>query len=182
MDKKGIWVVRILTSDIEISAMNYFEPRKNIIVPNITHISGLVMFETDILVLSNSGYAIGMEIKISKSDLKADLKKSQWKNIDNPNEFRRWFDRFKYFYYGVPHYLTEAAFQQIPEWCGLIEYKKNKEETYTYGNCVRLPQQIFRTKWTDKEVLKLAKLGTLRIPNLKYKINQYVHLTKTNKL
>ena len=48
--------------------MNFFNYRANLIVPNISW--GLGLHECDLLVLTSSGYATEIEIKVSKADLK----------------------------------------------------------------------------------------------------------------
>lgn len=61
--------------DIELSIFRLYDIRQHVIVPNISNQMFLVPFETDMLVLTQSGYATGFEIKVSKSDLLADLRK-----------------------------------------------------------------------------------------------------------
>jgi len=61
------------TSDIEFAVAKYFNFRKNLIVPNVSW--GFNIHECDLLIVRKSGYAIEVEIKISKSDFKADFKK-----------------------------------------------------------------------------------------------------------
>ena len=61
--------------DIEVAIMNEMNFRQNLIIPNVTNQMTIVPFETDVLVLTKSGYAYGFEIKISKADLRADFKK-----------------------------------------------------------------------------------------------------------
>lgn len=150
------------TLEMQISVMNHFDIRRNLIVDNVTDMSLLVAFETDILVLSGSGYATGIEIKVSKGDLKNDLKKKQWKYLDDfkagKSYHEIYFGAFKKFYYAVPEKLQEAALKQIPEWCGLLvceRYPKLEE--------VRSPKLLFNNKWSDKERYQLARLGTMRI-------------------
>ena len=161
------------TLEVEIALMQYFDITKNLIVPNVTDISRLVRFETDLLVLSKSNYATGIEIKVSKSDLKNDIKKKQW---INPTGINRWtkksnyetyFNKFKRFYYAVPIKLKDDVIDQIPDWCGIITLEKNSRNNRVYVTEFRKPTNIFNNKWTDAESYKLARLGTLRI--LKYK-------------
>lgn len=64
--------------DIELAIFRLYDIRQHIIVPNVSDQMCLVPFETDMLVLTQSGYATGFEIKVSKSDLLADLKKKQY--------------------------------------------------------------------------------------------------------
>ena len=86
--------------DIEVAIMTEFDFRQNLIVPNISNQMGLVAFETDMLVLTKSGYAHGFEIKVSKSDLKADFKKRHHVNFNLEKNgkvgLERFYAKFKY--------------------------------------------------------------------------------------
>ena len=157
------------TLEVEIALMNHFDIRRNLIVPNITDWSALnIRFETDLLVLSKSNYATGIEIKVSKSDLKNDLKKKQWR-IDNHFNRTHFFKPFKYFYYAVPDYLKDEALKQIPEWCGLITVYNGDYET----EITRNPQLLNKNKWTEQQRYQLARLGAMRILSLKTKIQNH---------
>ena len=70
----------------------------------------LVNHEADMLVLSDSGYITEIEIKISKSDFKADFKK----NHHHESGY------VKYLYYAVPEFLKEWALENLPEGAGLV--------------------------------------------------------------
>lgn len=168
------------TLEMEIALMNHFDIRKNIIVPNVTTLSGLVGFETDLLVLSKSGYATAIEIKVSKSDLKNDLKKkhierlnTDWKHpFNSKNALEYYYKNLKYFIYAVPEELEYEALKQIPDFCGLLvaseyEHLGEKRISFFNPNSGRGAQIIGNTKWSLEMQLKLARLGTMRI--LKYK-------------
>ena len=172
--------MRISTLEMEARLMYYLDINANLVVPNITNISGLVMFEADMLSLSKSGYATAIEIKVSKADLKNDLKKQ---HIINKDSFTYGLDFYyknlKYFYYAVPEYLEEEALKQIPSFCGLLVLK---EVSYSHWNTnykkkqiefVREAKVLFQTKWDDKMRYNLARLGTMRIMSLKYKLLNY---------
>lgn len=164
---------------MEIALMKRFDIRQNLIVPNITHMSRTKLtFECDLLILSNSNYATGVEIKVSKGDLKNDLKKSHIKCLDHdlfnnikPTEF--WFKEFKYFYYAVPEELKQDALDQIPDFCGLLIAERyidwEKKERISIRE-IKNPTFLFNTKWTDKDKYEAARLGSMRILKLKEKI------------
>ena len=71
----------ITVSEIELAVAHYFDPRRNIIVPNVWWGMGF-NYECDLLVLTKAGYAYEVEIKTTKSDLKADLKKEHGHKSD----------------------------------------------------------------------------------------------------
>ena len=53
--------------DIELAVSNYLNPRTNLIVPNVHW--GMCLHECDLLVITRSGYAWEVEIKVSRVDL-----------------------------------------------------------------------------------------------------------------
>lgn len=161
--------------EIEVAIMRAFDFRRNLIVPNISSMMGIVPFETDMLILNKNNYATGFEIKVSKSDLKADFKKSQHLNINKmyggKTGMQRWFGKFKYFNYAVPENLTDAALELIPDFCGLWVYVS--DETYPYLKEVRRPDFLFNYKWSDTEKYAVARLGAMRVFNLKNNLINY---------
>lgn len=160
---------------MEIALMRYFGYTKNIIVPNIQGAYSIpIKFETDILSISKSGYATGVEIKVSKSDLKADLKKRHQQDFDslciydyNKTNKEFYYGCFKNFYYAVPEYLKNDCLEQIPNWMGLLVARRNKDLKRISIIEVRPPKILYKRKWTELEMLKIARLGSIRI--YKYK-------------
>lgn len=143
------------TLEIEIIMMKFLTPRRNIVVPNVSW--GVAnLHECDILALSTNNYATEIEIKISKADLKADKKKF---HNHRHNHIAR-------FYFAVPSDLVEVALNEIPERAGLYSVEREKTPKLI-KQCKRNQNCI---KWTNKERLKLAHLGAMRIIGLKNKI------------
>lgn len=152
------------TLEIEIAMMSYLNVRQNIIVPNTSwglHLGGKDLHECDLLMLSKSGYATELEIKISRADLLKDAKKlhgHEHHYITN-------------FYFVVPENLKSVALENIPDRAGLyVLARKNS------GNLiVRLERKAKRSaharKWAKDEVFNLARLGVMRILGLKRKVN-----------
>jgi hypothetical protein len=160
------------TLEIEIAIMEHYNIRRRLIIPNVTSKSSLVNFETDVLMLSNANYATGIEIKISKSDLKNDLKKKQWKALrkdalKREGDKKFWFKPFKHFYYCVPEGLVDEVKAQVPMWCGILVAYKTPRGKKVKIREERKPELLFNTKWSENSRYKLARLGALRI--LKYK-------------
>lgn len=152
--------------DIEIAIFRKYDVRQHIIVPNVSNQMCLVPFETDMLVLSKSNYATGYEIKVSKSDLLADLKKKQYsifKSKENGSILQELYyaKKFKYFYYAVPKELKDTALQVIPEFVGL----------YVYDNGILIKvkeaKKLKTKSWPEKDKIELMRLGTMRIYSLK---------------
>lgn len=167
----------ITSVDIEIAIMRYFDIRRNLIVPCITNWVAPIRFETDILILSKSGYATGFEIKTSKSDLLADKKKQQYRlfksyfNGKTPLEY--FYGSFKYFNYAVPGFMKDFALENIHDFCGLWVIDKQDYPYIDRFYCVREPRKLFNYKWSDKQMFEVARLGTMRILNLKEIINNH---------
>ncbi|MDQ5929183.1 MAG: hypothetical protein QG594_961 [Bacteroidota bacterium] len=139
---------KITCEHVELAIMAEFNFRQNLIVPNISNMMDLVAFETDMLVISKSGYATGFEIKVSKADLKADFKKPQHRKLKDISHFgntgmERYFGKFKYFYYAVPLELKEIALELIPDFCGL----------YTLDQDYTPRQKLFKKEREAKKLL-----------------------------
>lgn len=150
-----------LTRIAEYAIFRYFEIRTDLIVPNVTPMSHLVSFEVDMLVLSKSGYAHGFEIKVSESDLKADLKKKQYSKNDFELQ-KSYYKKFKTFSYVVTEAIKETALQILPPWMGVYTLDATFKRMYL----LRAPTELFKYKWTDKEQCKLARLGSMRLMQL----------------
>jgi hypothetical protein len=139
---------------------------------------GLVPFETDILILTHSGYATGFEIKVSKSDLLADLKKKQYARFnDNPYKQELYYAKtFKYFYYAVPKDLEESALSIIPEFVGLYVYEVFEHKIPTF-KCVKEAKKLKTVSWSEIKINEVKRLGCMRIGSLKSSLSQQMKLT-----
>lgn len=159
------------TKDIELLLMREFKFNQNLMVPCVN--SG-VMFETDMLHITEHGYATGFEIKISYSDLKADLKKPQISSLNEvyygKTGLERYYGAFKYFYYAIPESLYEKTLSLIDPRFGVVVIKKREHSGRLYCQISRKPKLLFNKKWSEKEILRIAKLGAMRIYGLKSKL------------
>lgn len=159
------------TLEMEVKLMEYFDFRRNYVVPNLTRMSGLVRFETDILSITKSGYATGVEIKVSKSDLKNDLNKRHWKaynrliNKGGVHVYKeKFFGKLKYFYYAVPPELVEDTEEQIPDWCGILTIGKRRKIIIH-----RKAEFLYNYKYSQNEIHNMLRLGSMRIYSMKKK-------------
>ena len=155
------------TLEVELHLMKHFYFRQSIIVPNVTYVSQLVKFETDLLILSKSNYAHGIEIKVSKSDFKNDFKKPHIATLD----MERYFKSLRYFSYAFPEKLLDFAKENVDERFGLFSIRKVVKDygEWVFVDEVRKPKTLFFNKWTDEDRMKLMHLGCMRIYNLKRK-------------
>lgn len=153
------------TLDIEIALMQKIGIRDKLIVPNVSWGmspgNSRSLHECDLLILSESNYATEIEIKISKGDLKADLLKKH--GHSHPY--------IKYLYYAVPYEMKDFALQNIPIGAGLYTVR---DKWKSGVSMVRKSQTVLQAKqWSQEDRYKLARLGALRILNLKMKIREY---------
>jgi hypothetical protein len=141
---------KLNTSDVEFAVARYFNPRINLIVPNVYWGLGF-SYELDLLICSPAGYCTEVEIKVVKSDIKAEEKKS---HRHDSKKIRR-------FFYAVPDYIQDCEY--LPMDCGLITVDKN-----LFCKTIRAPRvnKIARPLRED-EYITLLKLGCMRIWTLK---------------
>ena len=184
LEKKLLWPDAL---DIECAMYAHFDVRKHIMVPNITNAMALLAFETDLLVINKSGYATGIEIKVSLSDLKADFKKRQYTEFDKVHPytckkgFERFYSKFKYFCYAVPCQLEKAALQHVREEFGIYSYSLYEYPVLPDLRLVRKPQKLSGYKWEGDQLFEVMRLGLMRLPALKFAVRASKYYTKTKK-
>lgn len=144
---------------IELKVAKYFNPVINLIVPNVYW--SMFLYELDLLILTKSGYAYEVEIKVSKQDLNNDLNKKHQHSSK----------KIKYLYFAIPEKLLKHE-HLIPEKAGILVIKKNRNDKY-YCSLYRKPTMLNNYKFTNDERYQIARLGTIRIWNLKKKILKY---------
>jgi hypothetical protein len=169
------------TLDIEVAIIENFNPRQNLIVPNVSwgihNKEYRALHECDMLILSGDNYATEVEIKISKPDL---LKDGDKKHGHYHNLIRR-------LYFAVPTKLKEIALVSIPDHAGLLVVSNEIKIRYDWeGGSHETPYvkvtevkpckvNAIAVKWTDAQRLQLARLGTMRILGLKRKIQKLIN-------
>lgn len=143
---------------IETTIASHFGFRQNIIVPNVSW-SLFPRQEVDLLVIRPSGFAIEVEIKTSKSDIKADLSK----------QHTHWNRLIKQTWFGVPE-MMEAC-EYIPDYAGVLSVRK-----WTNDNgCLRYYVKVLRSAKNNPNAVKLnaeqintvLHCGCMRIWSLK---------------
>lgn len=158
--------------EMEYALAKHFDWSKNIIVPNVSWVL-LYSHEADILIMNSNGFLTEIEIKRSKADFLNDFKK----------EHCHYHKNIKSFYYCIPEkmqayvedYLVNDVnllgekTRNLKSRAGLIIITKLYDDYYARvildgvknNNAVPL---------NDKEQYQLARLGCMRIWNLKKKI------------
>lgn len=151
----------VTSLEMEVAIANYFGYRKHIIVPNLSW--GFFSHECDMFLIRESGYGFEVEIKRSRSDMLADFKKKHG-HRDRGN-------RIVQLYYAFPEELLPKVEELVPPECGIITVEKNEWNRMPRAHMVRDAKRKKGAKrLTQKEQLKIARLGTLRIWTLKQKI------------
>ena len=149
--------------EIELLIFNssIFNKRQDIFVPNVSY--GLLNHEADLVVMTKSGYLSEIEIKRSWADFLADFKK--------PHEHKD--ERVYRFYYAVPEKIAERVIEyvqdhQVPT-DGVIVYYEDGKYSFTPGWKMGVYYSHGRKLFMEEQ-LTIARLGCMRIWNLKQKI------------
>jgi hypothetical protein len=145
--------------EIEYVVANMFGIRRNIIVPNACW--GLGVHECDLLIIRESGSAVEIEIKVSKSDLKKDAEKRH----GHLNK------KIKQLYFAVPESLAEACIEYAPQRAGIITVEA--WTTYPFGKATIRRKAVankLAIGFTPEETQKAARLAAMRIWGLKEKL------------
>jgi hypothetical protein len=136
---------------IEIAAANFFDIRRNIIVPNVSW--GLGLHECDLLVVRRQSLcAIEVEIKTTKADLKKDARK---RHGHKSNKIRQ-------MYFAVPEKLAAFALETLDPEIGVLSVV-GLRATQIRPARIRAGARPL----SQAEALTLATLGTMRIWSLK---------------
>jgi hypothetical protein len=161
---------KLKTGQIEAAVARHLNPRTNLIVPNVHW--GMNIHECDLLVITKSGYAWEVEIKVTKADLKKDAEKRH----------QHQDDRIKALFFAIPDYLQDCI-DLIPERAGILIVRSGDRQTDNYGGRkYTWPRRVTRLRepvqnlaarpFSDDERYKVARLGALRIWLLKEKLHE----------
>lgn len=164
-----------------------FNLRRNVVVPNVSW--GLLNYEADFVSMSKAGYLTEVEIKRSMQDFKKDFEKRH--RHDDP--------RISYFYYCVPQSICDKVMdalyvmeetgnsfrpykitgikEGVPVNAGLIcydnhDWQGNECEYVTIDIKAYAGRRKNARPLTEKEQIKLAHLGCMRIWDLQKKISR----------
>lgn len=151
------------TIEMEYYLAKYFDWRRNLIVPNVSWGMWDGSHECDLFIISDSGYATEVEIKISKSDLVRD--KHKINSHFNQYHDSHYDEHIKYLYFAIPDYLLASCQDLIPSSAGILTVSNDGEVKK-----IRKATVKSRYKLNDVEKFKVARLGTMRIWNLKEKL------------
>jgi len=155
--------------DIEEALYRRFSMKEYIAVPNVYWGLG-INYEIDMFICNKkSKICSEIEIKISKSDLKADKKKKH--QHSDPRVSKLWF--------AVPKHLEEYALKNIPENAGLFVIEYINDPLLTSITEVKKPiRRKDYVKLDEKSYLKLLELGVMR---LQKKTKRIIELNRNRK-
>ena len=146
---------------MEVAIARHFNIRTHIIIPNLSW--GFFNHECDLFLIRKTGYGFEIEIKRSKSDMLADFKKKHG-HIDRQN-------RIVQLYYAFPIELLPKVEELVPEECGIITVNRYGEHIHASLH-KEAKRKTGAKPLTDKEILKITRLGCMRIWSLKDKLNK----------
>ncbi len=164
------------TLEMEVALSKFFNPQKNLIVPNVSW--GMFTHECDLIVVGESGLIREVEIKVSKSDLINDADKRH--NHDD-NMISR-------LYFAIPAKLIPHI-EYIPNRAGIITVERSRiydvDDGTFYGkyriatlsdlfpwnvNIIRPAKRLYNYHINLDERIALMRLANMRIWGLKKKI------------
>lgn len=121
-----------------------WSPHKLLIAPNTTSVS---YWESDLLIIQDSGWCEEVEIKISVADFRAELRNKQEKHDSIKRGFmlvKRWDYRenkalepkkvptiIRRFWFAMPEDVFQKVNTDIPEWAGVLVIGPEKRSKYS---------------------------------------------------
>lgn len=155
------------TKEMEYALFNHFSGTFPLITTNITYLKDFIYHECDMLMASKANILTEIEIKVSKSDFKADFKK----------EHGHCSPGIKHQYFAFPKdILDDEMIKLIPEHFGILVCYKTKytetwmkkipiERTAYYVRVRRKPKTspyYNKKKLSDKDLINLYRLSGFR--------------------
>lgn len=152
--------MKITSTHIELALALHFNYRRNYIIVNASWGMGL-NYEADFISVTPDGYATEVEIKVSKSDLLADLKKAKWAHNG---------DFIKRVYFAVPTALVETCKEVLPESYGIIEVHEGLHGGLKCREVRAAQNRLKARPLSPKEINNMLRLMSMRVWTLKAKI------------
>lgn len=166
---------KLTIDEIELAIVNstLFNKRNDIFVPNVSW--GLLNHEADLVIMTKSGYLTEIEIKRSWEDFKADFKK------DHKHEDERVYK----FYYLIPVSIKDKVIEFLETMHGnnglLPSVLSYSEDGAISGVNTQHPFTKKGRKLFLEEQLTIARLGCMRVWNLKKKLVDVYHENEQHK-
>ena len=148
-------------------AFNLLTNRSVLVVPNC----GWTGHECDLLVIEKGLRLIDVEVKISRADLKADMKKEKWwhrrpwsrQDHSGERKARRWPDKVWKHYYALPESIwTADLLLAIPPASGVLALRKEGANVKIKVLRNAKPNRDAKPI-THADAIDLARLASLRM-------------------
>ena len=167
------------TADIERAVViKMFPPTRYITIPNVSW-SFFVWHESDLIALSDAGYAYEVEIKRTKSDLIADKKKQRWSLPSYRNKRIPLSNLIKSMWFAGPQEMESDLLEHAQPFAGVITVEE-KEPTWQNPldgvkiyrcHIIRKPKvNPDHIKWDAEKRNQLLRLAYLRFTEQRWNI------------
>lgn len=157
---------KITCLQMEIAIATWYGIRVNLIVPNVSW--GLFNHECDLIVMTKSGYATEIEIKVDKYDLINDKKKKH-EHKDN---------KISQLFFAIPEYLKEYI-DHVPERAGIMIVRPDHRIISCMVERIR-GSVDHKYKLDIHDQFQLARLGSMRVWGLKRKLEKRINNENEN--
>lgn len=164
---------KLKEGDIQLGLFHHFYTGRKCAIPNTFNAYG----EADLINFTRSNQMCEYEIKVSKSDFKADFKHKQnkhaaikWCFENRKKENRRNQVLANYFSYVCPTDLIKL--DEVPEYAGLY-YARWVGMSSPKITQIKRPPRLHKYKWTEAEINKKLAALYWKYWNLRKTINEY---------
>jgi hypothetical protein len=147
---------KLTCQDIESAVVKHLNPRRNLIVPNVSWaIHWMQGREADLLVVTPSRALWEIEIKTNIADVKRERRKNHRLEPDK---------RIGRLYYAMPKSLVERALAEIKPWAGVLSVDETtKGVTVARAPTGTRPDYVL----PDRTLKRLYELCAMRVWTLK---------------
>jgi DNA repair protein MmcB-like len=158
---------KITEQTVQVALSKHFDCRRNLVLPNAYYGVHGLDHEVDLLVVKPTGYAIEVEIKLTRADLKKDFEKKH-------GHKSRIIDQI---YYCVTPKLVELAVELVPEDCGILVYDPPADrgrwrKRSSYVSVLRAAKSKKpRPRFSEQQIYDVLRLSVLRVWTLKEKLD-----------
>ena len=154
------------TKIAEAVVRTVFPIPRHLCVPNVSW--SLLPYEADLICVTQSGYMIEVETKISMADLKRDRDKAKWR-------YRQFTELVSRFYYAVPSKLADHPnfMDHVREGAGVIVVSRDPRWGLV-GSTKREATKTSARPLTKGEQFKLARVASFRVwsPQQRHRLRQ----------
>lgn len=140
-------------ADIQLILFKHYL-RSDILICSNTEAIG---WEADLVVVQPTGYVAEIEIKISRSDYRADFKKEGKHNSLAAGKRGHWRGQPNQFYFAVPAGMV--APEEVPAYCGLIyiHAPAGYGPEYRRAEIMRAAPRLHANKADEKTLRRIAR-------------------------